>query len=147
MKFRILISLAVIVASLATLAPLSAAATTPTERKWDMFHLVNKARRNNGLRPLHMHDFLSRKALRHSRSMSEQGRVYHSSDLYGTLRRYKPRSWGENVGMAGTVRRLHELFMASAPHRANILRAGYRRVGIGIARVAGRLWATLIFYG
>jgi uncharacterized protein YkwD len=147
MRFRILISLALIVASLATLAPASAGGTTPTERKWDMFHRVNKARRNQDLAPLRMHDLLSRKALRHSREMRDDGRIYHSSNLYGSLRRYKPRTWGENVGMAGTVRRLHELFMASAPHRANILRAGYRRVGIGIARAGGMLWATLIFYG
>ncbi len=147
MKFRILISLALIVASFAALAPASAETTTPTERKWDMFHLVNKARRSHGLARLRMHDLISRKALHHSRSMSADGRIYHSSNLYGTVRRYRPRAWGENVGMAGTVRRLHQLFMESAPHRANILRAGYRRVGIGISRAAGRLWATLIFYG
>ncbi len=52
---------------------------------------------------------------------------------------------GENVGYsvvrgsaAATMLPLHEAFMNSAPHRANLLRPGYNRIGIGVT-VAGNL--------
>jgi hypothetical protein len=38
-------------------------------------------------------------------------------------------------------------FMRSDPHRDNILRRGYRRVGIGVHAYDGFLWVTLIFVG
>jgi uncharacterized protein YkwD len=37
--------------------------------------------------------------------------------------------------------------MRSTVHRSNILRAGYRRIGIGVVRRNGRYWVTEIFYG
>jgi uncharacterized protein YkwD len=37
-------------------------------------------------------------------------------------------------------------FMASAPHRANILHRTFRHVAIGAVRVDGALWVTVFFY-
>jgi uncharacterized protein YkwD len=37
--------------------------------------------------------------------------------------------------------------MRSAPHRANILNARYRRIGIGVVKARGLVWVTAIFYG
>ena len=59
-------------------------------------------------------------------------------------------SWriaGENVGVGGTMWRLYEAFMDSAPHRANILGQGFRRVGVGVYAHDGFLWVTMIFVG
>ena len=38
-------------------------------------------------------------------------------------------------------------FMRSDPHRDNILRRGYRRVGNGVYAHDGFLWVTPIFVG
>jgi uncharacterized protein YkwD len=43
--------------------------------------------------------------------------------------------------------RLRTLWMRSAGHRANILKRGYRRIGIGVVRARGLFWVTTIFYG
>jgi uncharacterized protein YkwD len=140
------IALALITAALA--APGTASAGTrarSTEMRWTMFHMVNVARRSHGLAPLHLNARLSKTAFRHSTRMANTRTVFHTTDLYGTVRRYRPHRWGENVGMSSTVRSLHRAFMASAVHRANILGA-YRRVGVGIVRAGGYVWATLIFY-
>jgi uncharacterized protein YkwD len=142
------IALVLITAALATPGAASAGARTPSaEMRWTMFHLVNKARRSHGLDPLAMNARLSKTAYRHSVKMANRATVFHTADLYDTVRRYRPSRWGENVGMAGTVRQLHRAFMRSAEHRANILGNAYRKVGVGIVRSGGSIWGTLIFYG
>jgi uncharacterized protein YkwD len=37
--------------------------------------------------------------------------------------------------------------MHSAGHRANILKRGFRRVGVGAVKARGCMWVTVIFYG
>ncbi|MEO8476908.1 MAG: CAP domain-containing protein [Actinomycetota bacterium] len=148
MRVRHAIALVLITATLATpSAAFAGARARAGQMRWTMFHLVNNARRNHGLDPLAMDARLSRTAHRHSMLMAARRTVFHTANLYDTVRRYRPNRWGENVGMAGTVRRLHRAFMASAEHRANILGTAYRRVGVGIVRSGGRVWGTLIFYG
>jgi uncharacterized protein YkwD len=141
-------ALVLITAALA--APSTASAGTrarSTEMKWTMFHLVNVARRHHGLNPLQLNARLSKTAFGHSLKMANRNTVFHTANLYDTVRRYRPNRWGENVGMASTVRGLHRAFMASYEHRANILGSGYRKVGIGLVSSGGYVWGTLIFYG
>lgn len=148
MRLRHVLALVLITAALA--APGTASAGTharSTEMKWTMFHLVNAARRHHGLNPLDLNARLSKTASGHSLKMANRATVFHTPNLYDTVRRYRPNRWGENVGMASTVRGLHRAFMASYEHRANILGAGYRKVGIGLVRSGGYVWGTLIFYG
>lgn len=113
----------------------------------EMFQQVNASRRNNGVHPLKMNWRLSESALSHSRRMVRRHSVYHTTDLYSLVRRYNPHTWGENVGMAGTLRRMEQLFMGSAPHRANILNSAFKRIGVGVQRANGHVWVTLDFYG
>lgn len=139
---------AVLAAVLVAALPLTAsAASSSKEMRQKLLSLTNSARRSNGLRPLDLNWRLSRDALRHSRRMAERHTVYHTANLYRLVRRWHPSVWGENVGMAGTVRRIHRLFMRSASHRGNILRSGFSHVGIGVVRKSGRMWATVMFYG
>ena len=79
--------------------------------------------------------------------MANRHTVYHTANLYKLVRPFHPTSWGENVGMAGTVTRIHKLYMRSPAHRSNILRSGFSRVGIGVVHRGSRVWATVIFYG
>ena len=149
MRFRHVIALVLITAAL--VAPSTASAGTrarSTEMKWTMFHLVNVARWNHGLKPLQLNARLSKSAFGHSRQDGEDAGPCSTPRTSTTpVRRYRPHRWGENVGMASSVRGLHRAFMASDEHRANILGAGYRKVGIGLVRSGGYVWGTLIFYG
>lgn len=139
---------AVLAAVLVAALPVTpAAASNPKEMRKKLLSLTNSARRNNGLRTLDLNWRLSKSAIRHSRRMAEQRTVYHTPNLYRLVRRWHPSAWGENVGMAGTVLRIHRLFMRSASHRSNILRGGFSHAGIGVVRKGGRVWATVMFYG
>lgn len=116
-------------------------------RRDKMLHLLNQTRRNHGLRVFRLNANLSHFAWQHSKRMEEQNECFHTVDLYGAVRSYSPSTWGENVGMAGTLRRIRTLWMGSAGHRANILKPAFRRVGIGVVRARGLMWVTVIFYG
>jgi uncharacterized protein YkwD len=54
------------------------------------------------------------------------------------------RAIGENVGTGGDVAKLHEAFVASAGHFANII-GNYNRVGIGVVVRNERIWVTFNF--
>jgi uncharacterized protein YkwD len=112
-----------------------------------MLQLVNASRRNHDVRALDLNWALSKSAWRHSKRMAVRNSVFHTTDLYSLVRRYRPSTWGENVGMAGTLKRMETLFMRSAPHRANILNRRFRHIGVGVYRGRDRVWVTLDFYG
>jgi uncharacterized protein YkwD len=116
-------------------------------RRDKMLHLLNQTRRNHGLPVFRLNRDLSHFAWQHSKRMSERNRCFHTVDLYGAVRSYSPSTWGENVGAAGTLRRVRTLWMGSSGHRANLLKPAFRRIGIGVVRARGRVWVTAIFYG
>jgi uncharacterized protein YkwD len=98
-----------------------------------------------GARRLRLDPQLSKVARAHTRAMTRRHLLFHSSS--SQLRR-RVVNWtllGENVGYGSTVRSLHRAFMASPPHRANIKRAAFRNVGIGVRRRHGLMWVTVIF--
>jgi uncharacterized protein YkwD len=116
-------------------------------RRDKTLHLLNQTRRNYGLRVFRLNADLSHFAWQHSRRMADRNECFHTVDLYGAVRSYSPSTWGENVGEAGTLRRIRTLWMGSAGHRANILNPRFRRVGIGVVKARGVMWVTVIFYG
>lgn len=138
----IVVVVAVLVAGASSTA--HAGGLTPRAR---MLQLLNQARRNHGLPVLRLNLYVSRFGGQHSRQMAEQNRLFHSVNLYRAVRPFRPSAWGENVGAAGSLTRARTLWMQSAGHRANILRARYRRIGIGVRQARGLLWVTTIFYG
>jgi uncharacterized protein YkwD len=124
--------------------PLSANAGSP---QGDLFTRVNRARESHGFKDLKLSVDLSAVALRHSRRMAKRHKLFHTPNLAGKLSPHRWNIAGENVGMARTLKRLMEMWMGSAEHRANILRRSYHHIGVGVVRVKGYFWATLIFYG
>ncbi len=107
--------------------------------------LMNASRRAAGLAPLTVDPDLVPDARRHTAEMIERGDIFHSSsaELAGAT-----SGWtllGENVGMGPNPDILHQAFMSSASHRANILGA-FNYVGVGADRAAdGTLFVTVIF--
>jgi uncharacterized protein YkwD len=105
---------------------------------------INHVRRGRGLRPLRMNQRLAAAADFHSKDMGRRGYFEHDSAngtiFWRRIERFYPsrgfRSWtvGENLlwasesyGAAFAVRE----WMASPPHRQNILSRDWREVGIG----------------
>ena len=146
MTYRRLPLLVVVVAVLVAGMPSPADAGNVTRRN-KMLHLLNQTRRNHGLPAFRLNLNLSRDAWRHSKRMAEKNRCFHTADLYDLVRTYSPSTWGENVGAAGTLRRIRTLWMGSGGHRANILNPRFRKIGIGVVKARGLLWVTTIFYG
>jgi uncharacterized protein YkwD len=134
---------------MATLAPDRAAARERFTRRLQMLSLTNQARELHDRADVRLNWLLSRYARRHSLEMASKGYLYHSEadTLVRVLSRYDFAIGGENVGVGTTVDGLQDAFMASPPHRENILRTAFDHVAIGMARVDGHLWVTVLFYG
>jgi uncharacterized protein YkwD len=116
-------------------------------RRDKMLHLLNQVRRNHGLPVLRINAPLSHDAYLHSRAMAQRGYLFHTADLWSSVRAYSPSMWGETIGAARLLRTVRTLWLRSSTHRRILLTAGYRRVGIGVSRGGGLLWVTADFYG
>lgn len=123
-----------------TVEPATAAATTAREAR--LLHRINHARARHGLGRVTVRADLMTAARSQARTMAATGALSHTASFSGLC------CWSavaENVGYGATVRVLHRQFLASAPHRANILDPRMRQVGVGTVRRDGRLWVTEIF--
>lgn len=112
-----------------------------------MVYLLNQTRLDHGRPVFRLNATVSHRAWLHSKAMASRNTLFHTGNLYDAVRAYRPSAWAENVGMAGTLLRVRTLWMRSAGHRANILNARYRRIGIGVVKARGLVWITAIFYG
>ena len=116
-----------------------------------MIVLVNRVRAQHGLLSLRASRRLARAADRHSRDMLRHNFFAHASSN-GTsfdhrVRAFAPaRSVGENLALLtpspGLARRVVTMWLNSAPHRAVLLTAGYRRIGVG--DLSGQIGASRV---
>jgi uncharacterized protein YkwD len=109
--------------------------------------LLNAQRAAHGLRGLRVSRTLNRSARRYARSMVAHRFFSHVSPAGQTLQARISRSgylrgangwaYGENLawgaGSRATPRQIVRAWMASPGHRANILSARWRNIGVGIA--------------
>jgi uncharacterized protein YkwD len=103
-----------------------------------LLQAINQTRAARGVPPLRVGVRLQRAARAHSRAMARTGSFTHG-DWYRRLRRHGVRgrmlgetiAWG--VGVDGTAAAIVGMWMASPPHRATLLRPGFRRLGVGVA--------------
>ena len=126
-----------------------ARAATPEALEHCFLDLINAERTAVGAEPLAAEGALGTYGRGHSGAMADQGNLFHS-----TLEQLEPHlpsgwvAWGENVGTAdGTesCNLLHDAFMGSAEHRANVLDPGFDLVGIGVHLTGDALWTTHVF--
>jgi uncharacterized protein YkwD len=146
MAHRRLLSLVVVVAVLVAVTP-SPSIADDLPRRDRMLRILNQTRRNHGLPVFRLNASLSHFAWQHSKRMVTANKLFHTMDLYSQVRAYSPSTWGENLGAAGTLRRVKTLWMRSSGHRHNLLKPGFRRIGIGVVKARGLVWVTAIFYG
>ena len=112
-----------------------------------MAPLINDDRTDRDRPALKLDLDLSRYAKKHSQDMADAGELFHTSDLAAKL---KGKTWsigGENVGMGPSLPDLEDMFMASTPHRRNILNREFDHVAVGVVESDGIFWVTVIFYG
>lgn len=105
----------------------------------EVIRLTNQERANHGLAPLSYNADLAATALLHTLDMAEHRMISHTgsdgSDLKtrfarGTYRYYT--MIGENLAMGYTTpEAVVQGWMTSPGHRANLLRTGYREIGVG----------------
>ena len=125
--------------------PVRAGATVPP--RGEMFRLTNGDREARNRHDLDLNTRLSRYAKRHSRKMAERGELFHTPNLAEKLSGLNWTIGGENVGMGPDLPSLESAFMASTPHRKNILRRAFADAAIGVYESDGSFWVTVIFYG
>ncbi|MEP7055712.1 MAG: CAP domain-containing protein [Actinomycetota bacterium] len=105
---------------------------------------INAARAGAGRAPLAHRADLASLALRHSQTMAAQNSLHHNAKLTSEVANWQ--AVGENVGMGGNTRVLHNAFMNSPAHRANILDKDFTEVGLGVVVDArGVMWVTEVF--
>lgn len=103
-----------------------------------MLALVNQERAKNGLQPLVMDQALRELARSYADQMFKRGYFAHNTpegvDPFERMRQANIQFGlaGENLALAPTLDQAHTGLMNSPGHRANILRDGFRKVGIGV---------------
>ena len=118
--------------------PAAGAATSSTATA-DLLADVNQTRLAHGLRPLRVDSSLVRAAQSHSTWMLHDN-VFTHGDVRGRMAAFHVAgpATGENLawGSGGYARpgTIVREWLASPEHRANLLRPGWTRIGIGIAR-------------
>ena len=125
---------------LAALAPAAAQAGSHgaalNQRERSLLSVVNEVRGNHGLRPLKVDPALARAARSYTATMIRTD-VFTHGDMFGRLLESGARGpmYGENLawgtGPYATARRVVSGWLASPGHRANLLRPGWDRIGLG----------------
>jgi hypothetical protein len=136
--------LAIMAATAALLVGIgSLAAAADSDVEGQFVNLINAARQEEGAPRLAVEPVLVEVARRHAEVMAEAGRIFHNDQLgYQVQGHYM---MGENVGKGGEVDSLHEAFMKSSPHRANLLNPVWDAIGVGVVNHHGTLYVVEVF--
>jgi len=119
----------------------------------EIFELINRSRVEADLDPLAWSDALAEVAEAYAHEMYVGGFFSHTSPGGEQIQdRVEAagityRVVGENLALAATPKTVHEGLMASPGHRANILRQGFTRVGIGVIEGPLGLMVVEVFTG
>lgn len=120
-----------------------------TDYEQEVIRLINEIRRENGLQPLTYDWELSRVARFKSQDMKDNQYFAHNSPVYGTPYQMMKsfgisyRSAGENIARGyATPQAVVNAWMNSSGHRANILNAGFTRIGVGYVS-GGNYWTQM----
>jgi uncharacterized protein YkwD len=129
----------VLAAALTALVALPAAASAApklSSPETALLKEINHVRSSHGLRALAFDPTLTRAARAHSLAMSAQDVFAHGAFRARMLRFHaKGPVVGENLawgtGAYGTPQGIVKAWLASPEHRANLLHAGFSRIGLG----------------
>lgn len=112
----------------------------------EVYSSINAERANAGLPPLSVDSRLESYAKQHTAYMIKNQTLEHSTNLSSMLEYYEVV--GENVGRGPSWSSIHDAFMDSSSHRANILDPRFTHVGAWIEQDdGGRYYVTQVFGG
>lgn len=132
------------VAAIALLVlPIRPAAAEPVSEETQFLALLNQLRVQQGLGALTPDTQLQGIARQWSAKMVGDGALSHNPNLATQVSNW--RMIGENVGVGGSVQQLHDAFVASPHHYANMVEPAFDAVGIGVVDAGGQIWVTVDF--
>jgi hypothetical protein len=115
----------------------------------DLVARTNAARADASLPALVAKPGLTDLARSWASSMAAAGAPSHNPNLSADLISSGASQWttaAENVGQGGASSAVFTAYMSSAPHKANILRAGVTTIGVGSTRTSdGKIWDVMVF--
>ncbi|MGZ4131444.1 MAG: CAP domain-containing protein [Actinomycetota bacterium] len=144
---RIVLIVALVVALLLAADGQSLAGTRSARYRHKLMGFLNDFRRSEGLPVLKDDLVLSRFAWRHSQRMGSERTLFHSSALATKVKHRGGSTWGENVGMGGSIWSVFRAWKKSPPHMANLKYKRFRHTGVGVVYAHGAYWITLDLYG
>lgn len=129
----------------------SAAPESTLAMEQRLFQLANQSRKEAGAPPLKWDEHLAIAARLHSNEMARRGGLSHqfpdeptvSQRLGAQGARFDASA--ENVAFDDNIDDMHDGWMHSPGHRANLLNPKYDVVGIGVTRVGERFYGTTDF--
>jgi hypothetical protein len=143
---RATVLFALIVVGLLLLPSATVRAAPPSPAAWDLMEAVNQERFGAGLPPLSALVSVLDLADKQATRIADDGELSHNPDLADDVAN-RVAGWmrvGENVGYASELAKLHSAFMASPPHRANIL-GDFNYIAITVVQRGDTLWAAEVF--
>lgn len=117
------------------------AASCVSNDQTTVFNQINNSRTSRGVRATGSNQWLSDFAQDWAEYMAANCKLGHSR-TYANSNPYRWRSLAENVGRGGSLSAVHNAFMNSSSHRANILNASFNYSGTGVATGCGYYWVV-----
>ena len=105
--------------------------------------LIAQERSSRGIGALADDPELIEVARRHAARMAADKDLHHNPNLQNEVGDWEVL--GENVGRGANVAEVHQAFMTSESHRAQILERRYLEVGVGVVWSDGELWVAEVF--
>ena len=124
-------------------APATTAGAANAGEASQFISLTNSLRASRGLPSLQVDGTLTAKAQGWAQYMADTGVLAHSQITSGL-----PGNWkrvGENVGRGGDVTTVHNAFVASPAHLANLVDPGFQYVGVGVVDTPGGIYVAEVF--
>jgi uncharacterized protein YkwD len=128
---RLLAGLFLATALFVAAAPADLAQAAPSTDQKSVQRLVNQTRGNNRLGALTFNDDFSNKATLWARELVRCQCLKHRAGPYGAAPGWCAAA--ENVGRGYSFAQIHNAFLNSPPHRANILTGRFNIIGVGVA--------------
>ena len=140
-RWRILVAALLMAITALVLAPTASASASESG---SIHSFINQARAAAGLAPLNRSASLDQVAANWANQLAAAGQLAHNPSYSAQI----PGGWtnvGENVAQGQpTGAAMHDAWMASSGHRANILGA-FTDVGIAFIAVGGTTWGVEVF--